>query len=115
MHGCEQMQTKKNFEHQCPCPTYRHHPYSALAKEHRAINRVMERLDEKNRRRFAGVLVLQWGRGGHEHVSQVTGMSRPTIRRGCKEIRCTESESERARVRTSGAGRPRVEKNNLGH
>jgi hypothetical protein len=106
------MQTDKKTEPYCACSTCYRHPYSAIAKEHRAINRVMVRLDEKNRRRFAGVLVLQWGRGGLEQVAQITGLSRPTIRRGCKEIRHSESPAEHSRVRTSGAGRLRVEKNN---
>lgn len=109
------MKTRKPFEHKCSCPTCRHHPYSATAKEHRAINRVMLRLDEKNRRRFAGVLALQWGRGGIERVSEVTGLSRPTIRRGRQEVQRAESATERKRVRKSGAGRPPVEKNSLAY
>lgn len=72
----------------------------------------MMRLDEKNRRRFAGVLALQWGRGGIERVSEITGLSRPTIRRGRQEVQKSESAAERDRVRKSGAGRPTVEKNN---
>jgi len=109
------MKTKKPFVHKCSCLTCRHYPSGATAKEHQAINRVMVRLDEKNRRRFAGVLALQWSRGGLERVSVVTGLSRPTIRRGRQEVQRAESAAERNRVRKSGAGRPAVEKNNRGY
>jgi hypothetical protein len=68
-------------------------------------------LDEKSRRRFAGLLAWQWGWGGVEHVSEVTGLSRPTIRRGREEIQRVERASERSRIRQAGAGRPATEKN----
>jgi len=53
-----------------------------MAKEHQAINRVVAGLDEKNRRRFVGVLALQWGRGGIARLIEITGLSRNTICRG---------------------------------
>ena len=57
-------QSPKTKIHHCTCQTCKQHPYSALAREHKAINRVVSGLDEKSRRRFAGLLALQWGRGG---------------------------------------------------
>ena len=33
--------------HKCVCQTCQQHPYSAVAKEHQAINRVVAGLDEK--------------------------------------------------------------------
>lgn len=71
-------------------------------------------LNEKSRRRFAGLLALQWGRGGIERLSQITGLSRPTIRRGRDEVQRGERGSERGRVRRTGAGQPAVEKNARG-
>jgi hypothetical protein len=79
-----------------------------VAKQHRAINRVLVTLDEKNRRRFAGLLALQHGRGGTQAMATMTGLSRNTIRRGHKEIRRTDRLSK---VRQAGAGRKAVEKN----
>ena len=98
--------------HKCTCDTCRNHPCCAVAKEHRAINRVLVTLDERNRRRLAGVLALQWGRGGIQRLNKITGLSRNTIRRGRDEITRGRSTSQSA-IRRSGGGRKRVEKNNL--
>ena len=101
----------KRADHQCACVTCQAHPHSAVAREHRAINRVLLALNEKSRRRFAGLLALQWGRGGVERLSQITGLSHPTIRRGRDEVQRAERRSERGRIRRAGAGQPVVEKN----
>lgn len=103
--------TKERTEHQCTCTTCRAYPRSDTAQEHRAINRVLASLDEKRRRRFAGLLALQWGRGGIERASEITGLSRPTIRRGRDEVQRVESAGEQERVRAPGGGRRAVEKN----
>jgi hypothetical protein len=105
---------KKHSIHKCTCTTCCQHPHSAIAKEHRAINRVLGVLHEKGRRRFVGLLALQWGHGGLTHLSQITGLSRPTIRRGRDEVQKGERAMERVRVRRAGAGRPLTEKNNRG-
>jgi len=100
----------KRAKHECSCLTCQAHPHSAVAKEHRAINRVLITLNEKSRRRFAGLLALQWGRGGVERLSQITGLSHPTIRRGREEVQRGERGSERGRIRRAGAGQLAVEK-----
>ncbi len=89
----------------------RQHPSSAVAEHHRAINRVLTTLDEKNRRRFVGLLALQWGRGGVQRLIEITGLSRNTIVRGRTELQHPRRAPRRARVRQAGAGRKRVEKN----
>ena len=101
---------KKPFIHKCTCTTCRHHPKSVVAKEHRAINRVLGELDEKARRRVVGLLALQGGRGSLARLSQITGLSGPTIRRGRDEVQRAEQATECGRVRRSGAGRPLIEK-----
>lgn len=105
--------TKKNLIHQCQCHTCKQAPRSAEAKEHQAINQVLSLLHEKGRRQFVGLLALQWGRGGLEQLHIITGLSHPTIRKGRKEVQRKERQAERHRVRKPGAGRQRVEKNNL--
>ena len=105
---------KKKPVHPCQCPACQNAPRSAEAKEHQAINQVVSLLHEKGRRQFVGLLALQWGRGGVERLSLITGMSRPTIRRGRSEVQRKERQAERNRVRKPGAGRQRVEKNSLG-
>src|SRR3972149_2883860 len=107
--------TKKKSPHQCQCNTCKSAPRSAEAKEHQAINQVISLLHEKGRRQFVGLLALQWGRGGLERLSIITGLSRPTIRRGRKEVQRKERPSERNRVRKQGAGRQLVEKNSLSY
>ena len=106
---------KKKTYHQCQCSTCKSAPRSAEAKEHQAINQVISLLHEKGRRQFVGLLALQWGRGGLERLSIITGLSRPTIRRGRKEVQWKERQSERNRVRKQGAGRQLVEKNSLSY
>ena len=96
--------------HKCICQTCQQHPYSAVAKEHQAINRVVAGLDEQNRRRFVGLLALQWGRGGIARLIEITGISRNTICRGRAEVRRADRASG-GRVRRTGAGRPATEKN----
>src|SRR5271157_3264809 len=102
---------EKQSDHQCRCDVCCRHPGSAEAKEHRAINRVVALLNEKSRRRFVGLLALQWGRGSVEQLSLITGLSRPTIRRGRDEVQGVERPKASGRVRRPGAGRRRVEKN----
>ena len=97
--------------HRCACVTCQAHPSSYVAAQHKAINRVMAHLDEKNRRRFAGMLALQWGRRHIRLVSQITGLSRMTIYRGQHEIEHSDPQAQ-GRVRVPGAGRLAVEKNN---
>jgi len=97
--------------HICTCDLCREHPYSTVAEHHRAINRVLITLDEKNRRRFVGLLTLQWGRGGVQRLSEITGLSRTTIVRGREELQHARRASSVDRVRRVGAGRKRVEKN----
>jgi predicted ArsR family transcriptional regulator len=69
---------------------------------------VLVTLNEKNRRRFAGLLALEHGRGGIQAMAAITGLSRNTIRRGCEEVRRTDRLPT---VRQAGAGRPAIEKN----
>lgn len=106
--------TKKKPVHQCQCYACKKASKSAEAKEHRAVNQVVNLLHEKGRRQFVGLLALQWGRGGLERLHEITGLSQPTIRKGRKEVQRKERQVERNRVRKPGAGRQRVEKNSLG-
>lgn len=92
----------------CACYSCQQHPFSVVAKEHRAINRVMATLDEKNRRRFVGLLALQGNSGSVSALATITGLSRNTIRRGREEIQHGEPAEQ---VRRPGAGRVLVEKN----
>lgn len=99
--------------HRCTCKSCQLHPYGKIAKQHKAINRVLLELNERNRRRFVGVLANERGRGGTSQLAKVTGLSRTTIARGRREIERV-NKKQSSKIRRSGGGRPRVEKNNQG-
>ncbi|HEY4714314.1 MAG TPA: hypothetical protein VIH30_08785 [Aquirhabdus sp.] len=97
--------------HNCACESCQLHPYGKTAKQHQAINRVLLGLNERNKRRFVGVLANQQGRGGTSQLTKITGLSRTTIARGRSEIEHSNRNLSSG-IRRSGAGRPLVEKNN---
>jgi hypothetical protein len=70
----------------------------------------MSRLDEQQRRWYAGVEANRHGRGGTRLVSQITGLDEKTIRRGREELSLDLAERPDDRIRLPGAGRPSVEK-----
>jgi transcriptional regulator of acetoin/glycerol metabolism len=100
--------TKRKL-HNCTCETCERHSHSKIAKEHKAINRVLLGLDERNRRRFIGMLASQ--RGNISELSQITGLSRNTIYRGQREVEHPR-RNPASGVRRPGGGRMAVEKNN---
>jgi len=102
--------TKKTL-HNCGCETCAQHPSSRIAKEHKAINRVLLGLDARNKRRFVGVLANQ--QGNILRLSQITGLSRNTMYRGQKEVE-HPSQNLASGIRQLGAGRLLVEKNSQG-
>ena len=105
-----QKQTKRRI-HSCSCENCQLHPYGKTAKQHQAINRVLLELNERNKRRFIGVLANQQGHGGTSQLAEITGLSRTTIARGRSEIE-HPNKNLSSGIRRSGAGRSRVEKNN---
>ena len=102
--------TKRRI-HNCTCESCQLHPHGKTAKQHQAINRVLLELNERNKRRFIGVLANQRGRGGTSQLAEITGLSRPTIARGRSEIEHS-NKNPSSGIRRSGAGRLLVEKNN---
>jgi hypothetical protein len=70
----------------------------------------MAGLDERNKRRFVGVLANQ--QGNILQLSQITGLSRTTIYRGQSEVEYPR-QNPTPGIRRLGAGRTPVEKNNL--
>lgn len=103
--------SKRRPIHPCDCSSCRQHPYSQTAQQHKAINRVLATLNEKNRRHFVGVLAIQLGAQRIALLARITGLSRPTIYRGKREVEHPNAQV-RERVRAPGAGRRAVEKNN---
>ena len=94
--------------HACECPTCRQHPRGRMAREHRALNRLIAAADERTRRLIAGFLARQHGRGGIALLARITGLDRNTIARGRRELR--QPFRWAGRVRRPGAGGQCVEK-----
>ena len=65
-------------------------------------------LNEKHRRRFAGLLSLSLGHGGDQRIATLLGLNRKTIRRGRRELKSGEVDPNR--IRKPGGGRPSVQK-----
>jgi len=102
---------RKRKLHNCTCETCQRHPHSKIAREHKAINRVLLGLDERNRRRFIGMLASQ--RGNVSELSQIIAMSRNTMYRGQWEVDHPRRNAASG-IRRQGGGRLTVEKNNPG-
>ena len=51
------------------------------------MKKFYETLTEKDKRRYAAVESLKFGRGGMKYIVQVLGSSRRTILRGLKELK----------------------------
>jgi transposase len=75
---------------------------NALKKK---LSGVLPFLDEKQRRILIASEAKVLGRGGIEFLSEITGMSRPTIRRGMKEL---SSKSSGVGIRKTGGGRTKI-------
>ncbi len=95
--------------YRCACSECRSQASGFTALDHKAINRVMTMLDERQRRLFAGLLAWRRGHGGILQVATITGLSRTTIRRGIAELR-SGLGSSRQRIRRPGGGRRSLEK-----
>jgi ribosomal protein L44E len=99
---------RRRAVHACECPACRRHPKGRVAREHRALNRLLAATDERTRRLLAGFLARQHGRGGICLLARISGLDRNTVARGKRELRRPEGLS--GRVRRPGGGGQRVEK-----
>jgi hypothetical protein len=92
----------------CSCPECRQEPDGAVAREHRAINRIIVCTDERSRRLVAGFLAQLYGHGGITRLARITGLDRNTIARGRRELDQADVLPP-GRVRRPGGGPKRVE------
>lgn len=88
----------------CPCSAYVEAPTSNVARFHEGLRRFAADLDEKNRRRLAGLLALEHGHGGVQRWASVLGLSRTTVLLGRRELE-TGALGSHERVRPPGGGR----------
>ena len=99
----------KKTIYQCTCTECAEEPKGETAKLHTGMNLMVAALDEKNRRRFAGLWASQIGYGGVQKIARITGISRTTIGRGQQEVERADAEL-RGRTRGLGGGRKQAEK-----
>lgn len=65
-------------------------------------------LNERSRRVWCAAEAEAYGRGGIKIVHEATGISRPTIIKGLKELAIERTEAEIIKIRNSGGGRKKV-------
>jgi hypothetical protein len=93
---------------QCPqCQQPGDHPDRVL---HQQMNLLFSRLDEAQRRWYVALEANRIGHGGEQLLSQITGLSEKTIRRGREELAASLADCPPERVRQPGGGRPPIEK-----
>jgi len=79
-------------------------PYPTHVEEE--MKKFYETLTEKDKRRYAAVESLKFGRGGMKYIGQVLGSSRRTILRGLNELKgLPQRGGSNKRVRKTGGGR----------
>jgi hypothetical protein len=79
-----------------------------VAKE-KLFLKVLGTLNEAQARWYVAREALAQGRGGLKAMHQLSGMSRPTILRGIRELRAGRLRSASERIRAPGGGRSRFE------
>ena len=70
-------------------------------------------LDERQRRLYAGLESLRFGRGGDSVISNLLHIDNHTVARGRREL--IERDIEVDRIRKKGGGRPPIKKNTPDH
>jgi Rhodopirellula transposase DDE domain len=75
--------------------------------------KVLGALNESQARWYVAREARAWGRGGLKAMFELTGMSRPTILKGIRELK-QRKELPRERVRQQGGGRKRLEESDPG-
>ena len=59
-------------------------PYNAKIEQN--MKRFYDTLTEKDKRRYAGVEAMKFGRGGVAYITRILGCSRKTVLKGLKEL-----------------------------
>lgn len=96
--------------HVCGCPSCQ----GGEQPLHHEINLFVSRLDEQQRRWFAGLEAKRRGYGGESQVARITGIDPKTIRRGRHELEADLADHPEGRVRSTGGGRRPVEQQDPG-
>jgi len=83
---------------------------TSTAQDANLFRKVLQTLNEAQRRWLVGREALRRGRGGIQRMVEESGLSKPTILKGIRELRGKRKLStEEGRVRTPGGGRKPIE------
>ena len=74
------------------------------------MKKFYETLSEKDKRRYAGVEAMKFGRGGVAYISRVLGCSRKTVIKGLKELNDLPPDEP---AKKNGSGNPAVGESNM--
>lgn len=96
--------------HQCECAICQAGNDPATAQYHHQVNLLLSRLNEPQRRWYAGVLSQQPESSSDRQLAEITGLDEKTIRRGRRELEGELSDLPSGRQRRAGGGRRRAEK-----
>jgi hypothetical protein len=69
------------------------------------MRRFYHSLNEKDRRRYAGIEALKYGHGGRSYIAGVLGCSRNTVSKGAREVSGLPTREVAQRIRKAGGGR----------
>ena len=85
-----------------------------MREDKKLFLKVLGALNEAQARWYVARECIGLGRGGLKTVHELTGMSRPTILRGVRELKTGQLRSAGERIRAAGGGRKRVEERDPG-
>jgi arginine repressor len=71
----------------------------------RALVKLLGTLDEAQKRWFVGREAMLLGHGGVKRLCELSGLSKPTVLRGIRELKAQRPLREQGRVRHAGGGR----------
>ena len=96
--------------HQCECAICQAGRDPVTVQYHHQVNLLLSRLNEPQRRWYAGVLSHQPDSPSDRQLAQITGLDEKTIRRGRRELGGGLDDLPLNRQRQAGGGRPKAEK-----
>ena len=100
----------ENEIHQCECDNCKTGSEPEIVEHHRQMNLFLSRLNEPQRRWYAGLLSQQPGNPSDCQLAKITGLDEKTIRRGRQELENEQIGLPHERQRQKGGGRHRAEK-----
>ena len=74
--------------------------------------RLLDSLNEAQKRWLLGREALRRGRGGIKEMCQLSGVSKPTVMKGIRELQLGTTLLEGGRIRQSGGGRKKIKETN---